>query len=325
VFSNRDVGFDLVRKLAVPNVRYAGRQQSLKTLQIAMVLWRGETDAEQGFQEGLKELGHRAQYTVMNAGQDRAELGRVLREVLRPRLEGFDYVYVFGTTATLATKSIVQDKVPIIFNIVADPVGAGVVRSLEASGANLAGVTNDIPLSLQLHTALSIVPFKKLGLLFNPREKNSMLVREKLAEVARPLGVEVVDLRSPPAQDMLEDNLRKLQDRSIVVDAVYLPADSFIVSKSKFIGAELKAARIKSIGAIERYIDDGALLGLVPEYRDLGKAAATIVHRHQGGEKLHEMAVQFDKNPVLKINATTGRALQVDVPAALKKRARIVE
>jgi polar amino acid transport system substrate-binding protein len=30
VFSNRDVGFDLVRKLAVPNVRYAGRQQSLK-------------------------------------------------------------------------------------------------------------------------------------------------------------------------------------------------------------------------------------------------------------------------------------------------------
>jgi ABC-type uncharacterized transport system substrate-binding protein len=152
-----------------------------------------------------------------------------------------------------------------------------------------------------------------------------MLVREKLVEVARPLGIEVVDLRSPPAQDMLEDNLRKLRDRSIAVDAVYLPADSFIVSQSKLIGTELRAARIKSIGAIERYIDDGALLGLVPEYRDLGRAAAAIVHRHRGGQKLDEMAVQSDREPVLKINATTSRTLAVEIPAPLRKRARMVE
>jgi putative ABC transport system substrate-binding protein len=196
---------------------------------------------------------------------------------------------------------------------------------MDASGGNIAGVTNEIPLSLQLQTALSLVPFKKLGLLFDPREKNSMLVREKLVEVARPLGLEVVDLRSPPAQNMLEDNLSKLRDRSIAVDAVYLPADSFIVSRSQLIGTELRAARIKSIGAIERYVDDGALLGLVPEYRDLGRAAATIVHRHQGGQKLAEMLVQSDRDPLLKINATTSRARQVEVPAALRKRARVVE
>jgi len=28
-----------------------------KTLRIAMLLWRGETKAEQGFKDGLKELG----------------------------------------------------------------------------------------------------------------------------------------------------------------------------------------------------------------------------------------------------------------------------
>ena len=296
-----------------------------KGLTIAMVLWRGETDAEKGFRDGLKELGYEAQYTVMNANQDRSELGRLLREDLKPNLDRFDYVYVFGTTATVATKSIVQDRVPIVFNIVADPVGAGIVKSMDASGGNLAGVTNEIPLSQQLQTALALVPFKKLGLFFNPREKNAMLVREKLVEVARPLGVEVVDLRSPPAQDMLEDNLRKLRDRSIAVDAVYLPADSFIVSQSKLIGTELRAARIKSIGAIERYIDDGALLGLVPEYRDLGRAAAGIVHRHRAGQKLDEMAVHSDREPVLKINAATSRALQVEIPAPLRKRARMVE
>ena len=61
----------------------------------------------------------------MNAGQDRGELGRLLREDLKPRLDGVDYVYVYGTTVTLAAKSIVQDKTPMIFTIVADPVGRG--------------------------------------------------------------------------------------------------------------------------------------------------------------------------------------------------------
>jgi hypothetical protein len=37
------------------------------------------------------------------------------------------------------------------------------------------------------------------------------------------------------------------------------------------------------------------------------------------------MAVQSDRDPVLKINATTSRTLQVEIPAPLRKRARMVE
>jgi ABC-type uncharacterized transport system substrate-binding protein len=296
-----------------------------KSLRIAMVLWRGGTDAEKGFKDGLKELGYAAQYAVMNAGQDRGELGRLLREDLKPKLETFDYVYVFGTTATLATKSIVQDKIPLIFNIVADPVGAGIVRSLDVSGGNVAGVTNEIPLLLQIQTALKIVPIKRLGVFFNPREKNSMLIRDKILEVAASLKIDVVDLRSPPALDMLQENLQKLRDRTIAVDAVYLPADSFIVSNAKMVGAALRAAKVKSIAAIETYVDHGALMGVVPDYHDLGKAAAAIVHRHQGGQRLHDMAVQADREPVLKINGATSRALSVAIPDEIRKRAVIVE
>ena len=298
---------------------------SAKSLRIAMVLWRGETEGEKGFKDGLKDLGYSVQYVIMNAKQDRAELGRILREELKPKLESVDYVYVFGTTATLATKSIVQDKVPVIFNIVADPVGAGIVKSLDVSGGNIAGVTNEIPLALQLETALKVIPLKRLGVFFNPREKNSMLIRDKIMEVAALLKIEIVDLRSPPAQDMLQENLNKLRDRSIVVDAVYLPADSFIVSNSKLLGAELKAAKVRSIAAIETYVDHGALMGVVPEYGDLGKLAASIVHRHQGGHRLHDMGVLADREPVLKINGATSRALGVTIPDAVRKRAVIVE
>src|SRR5262249_32888490 len=110
---------------------------SAKDLKIAMVLWRGETEAEKGFQQGLKEFGYSVQYTVMNAGQDRTELGRLLREEVNPKLNNFDYLYVWGTTVASAAKSIVPDKVPQIFNIVADPIGAGLVQSAESSSIGI--------------------------------------------------------------------------------------------------------------------------------------------------------------------------------------------
>jgi ABC-type uncharacterized transport system substrate-binding protein len=298
---------------------------SAKDLKIAMILWRGETEGEKGFQQGLKELGYSVQYTVMNAGQDRTELGRLLREEVNPKLNNFDYIYVFGTTVASATKSIVQDRVPQIFNIVADPVGAGLVQNAEYSGGNIAGVTNEIPLPLQMQTALKIVAFKRLGLLFNPREKNSMLVRDKLSEFARRSRFEVVDLRSPPAQEMLQENLQKLRDKSIAVDAVYLPTDSFLVSNAQLIGSELRAAKIKSIASIDTFIEKGALMGVVPDFHELGKAAAMIVHRHQQGTKLKDMPVQRAKKPLLMINKGTSRALNVKVPEAFLKTAVTVE
>ena len=101
--------------------------------------------------------------------------------------------------------------------------------------------------------------------MFNPREKNSALVREQLRQLAISRNLEIVDLRSPPALDSLQENIRKLKDRSIIVDAVYLPADTFLVSSSKLIGSELRAAKIKTIAAGDTYIDNGALIGLVAD------------------------------------------------------------
>ena len=39
-------------------------------------------------------------------------------------------------------------------------------------------------------------------------------------------------------------------------------------------------------------------MGVVPDYRELGKAAAMIVHRHQQGTKLKDMPVQAAKKPL---------------------------
>jgi len=226
---------------------------SEKSLKIAMILWRGETQAESGFKDGLKELGYSTEYIIINAGQDIKKLG-VLLSKLKPKFDEFDYIYTFGTTVSRRTRVIVNDRVPQIFNVVTDPVGAGIVQSTESSGGNISGMSSAIPISVQIKGALEVIKFNKLGIFFNPREKNSMITRKELYNVAKDFDFEVIDLRSPPVQKMLQENLQKLIDEPVLVDAVYLPSDSFLVSNAKLIGSQLRTAKVKSIGAINRLL-----------------------------------------------------------------------
>jgi ABC-type uncharacterized transport system substrate-binding protein len=297
---------------------------SERRLNIAMILWRGETRAEQGFKDGLKELGYTVKYSIFDAGQDTKKLGQILGR-LKPKFSEFDYIYTFGTTVSRRTRIILKDQVPQVFNVVTDPVGAGIVQSLKSSGGNISGMSGAIPISVQIKSALDVIKFEKLGLFFNPREKNSMIIREELYEVARQLDIEVADLRSPPAQEMLQENLRKLIDRSIDVDAVYLPSDSFLASNAELIGSSLRTAKVKSIAATKRFIEYGALMGVVTDYYSLGKTVASIVDRHQKGEKLQNIPIERVEKPYLIINKTTRNILSIRIPEAVMEKAIIVE
>ncbi|UCF81980.1 MAG: ABC transporter substrate-binding protein [Desulfobacteraceae bacterium] len=297
---------------------------SNRSLNIAMILWRGETQAEQGFKDGLKELGYTVEYSILNAGQDRKKLGRLLSK-LKPKFDEFDYIYTFGTTVSRTTRVILKDQIPQIFNVVTDPVGAGIVQSMKSSWGNISGMSDAIPLSIQIKSALDVIKFDKLGIFFNPREKNSMIIRKELNDVAKHFDFEVIDLRSPPAQKMLQENLQKVIDGSIIVDTVYLPSDSFLVSNANLIGSRLRTAKVKSIGATKSFIENGALMGVVTNYYKLGKTVARILDRHQKGEKLQNIPIERVEDPYLVINKTTSDILNISIPEAVMKKAIIIK
>jgi putative tryptophan/tyrosine transport system substrate-binding protein len=296
-----------------------------KDLKIAMVQWRGETEACRGFKDALKEMGYSVQYTVLNAGQDRTTLGRLLREELLPNLNNFDYVYSYGTTASKMTKTALNNKVPHVFSNVAAPVESEISDSMQSSGGNMSGTSNRVPLSLQIETAIRVVRLKTLGIMFNPREKNAMVVRENLHEIKKKYGFHVIDLRSVPGGDSLQENLQKLSDRSVSVDAVYLPLDSYHMTEAKLIGSKLRSAKIITIAAQKKYIENGALFGAIPDYYALGKDVAGIVDRHQKGEALINIPIVTPKEPLIMINKTTSQALKVEIPKDMLAKAVIVE
>ncbi|MBT8362721.1 MAG: hypothetical protein KJO32_17360, partial [Deltaproteobacteria bacterium] len=207
------------------------------------------------------------------------------------------------------------------FNVVTDPVGAGIVRSMKATGGRISGVSDAIPISLQLESIVEVMEVNKLGLFFNPREKNSMLIRRDLYEQAKKNNIEVTDFRSPPTENALEKNLQQLVNNPTLVDVVFLPSDSFLVSKAPLIGRKLLEGGIKSFGSSEEYIAGGVLMGIVVDYFSLGKSAAAIVDNHLNGKELQDIPVEIPSDYHLMINNQTRKLLGISLAESLQSKA----
>jgi len=289
---------------------------SERKLHIAMVLWRGETEAETGLKRGLKDLGYSVRYEQFDAEQNLKKLGSLLHTISE-NIETYDYIYTFGTTVSRRAKVIIHGRVPQIFNAVTDPVGAGIVTASDYAGTLIGGASDVIPLSLQVQNILEVMEIKRLGLFFNPREKNSMLIREEFYQYARKNNFEIIDFRSPPVGNILEQNLQKIIDNPTIVDAVYFPSDSFLASRAHDIGSKLREVKIASFGSLKEYIEGGLLMGFIVDYAALGKAVAGIIDKHQRGAKFHDIPVIKPSGYPLYINDTTMRLLGIRLSETL--------
>ena len=301
-------------------------QGNAKALKIALVLWRGETDGEKGFKDGLKELGYTVDYTVFNGERDTSKLVYLIRTKIH--YDNFDYIYSFGTTVSLKVKQWREQKgikTPQIFNLPANPVKTGIVKSMQGSGGNHAGTASGVSIGLQILNALKAHQIKKMGIFFNPIEPQSKIFQETLIEVGKEMGFKVVSLRTASSPKALETNLTKLKDGSIDVDSVYLPQDGFLISNASGIADQLTQAGLVSVGANKTLVEAGITIGTLPSYYKLGKLAASIVNRHQQGEKLKEIPVLVDEAPQLLINRTTVKKLGLKIPDELSRECILVD
>ena len=293
-------------------------------LRIAMLLWRGETAAEAGFKEGLRELGYSAEVEIHDAAQDLAKLGTILHE-LNNNLIAYDYVYTFGTTVSRRARVVIGGKLPQIFNIVTDPVGAGIVASLESPGPTIGGGSDKIGITQQLDEIGRLITFKKLGLFFNPREKNSLIIRDELHQLAKARGFEVIDFRSPPADQVLLKNLQTLSDNPTLVDVVYLAPDSYLSSEAPLIGEHLRRAKVVSITQIRSLIEHGVLIGITGDYYELGRAVATVVDRHQKGMAFENIPVEHFTNLKLLVNRSSAELLGLSLDDTFLSTAELID
>lgn len=274
---------------------------------IAMITWRGETDAERGFEEGINRSRGPVNIVRYPADQDMSKLERIIAAINQ---DPVSLIYVFGTTATKFVLSRIETT-PVVFNVVSLPVATGIIESWPRSGNNCVGMSNKVPVHHQLKAFQLTCAFKRLGIIFNPGEQNSLAQVQQLESLSHALGYR---LHAYPITKKAEI-AQALADVKKTVDAVYIPADSLIKSLGREIVGVLNENKIPSMTAVESMVsDDGVLLGLVPSYYDLGIAAAKKADRILAGQAPGAIASATLDHFQFWVNMRTAEKIGIQIP-----------
>lgn len=279
----------LTRAVTVAGVAAAGAVPGLAAAadpyKIFAVVWRGETEVEDGFRDYLTRRGIPFEMTVRNLNLDRNNAPGIVEEIKAARP---DLVYTWGTGTTssivgkLQTDSpddFVRD-LPGLFVLVAYPVEAGIVDSFENTGRGVTGVSFLASVEVQLNAITAYRPFKKIGVIYDAKAGNSRINVEQLRAAAPAAGMELLELPVPLGADEKSDpeSLPGLVAEAAAQGAelLYMGPDSFLARHSDVYTAAAIAAGLPTFAATQAPLKNSrAMFGLVTDYYTLGRLAGT--------------------------------------------------
>jgi len=257
---------------------------SAKPYRIFAITYRGMTNIEKGFQEYLKTQKIPVEITWRDLNLDMSRLPGFIEEI---RAAKPDLVYTWGTSVTLGVvgaydaidpKRHITD-IPVVFTLVAAPVAAKIVKDLKSSGRNVTGVSFLVPTEIQFRAMASYRPFKTVGVLYTPTEKNSVALIAEMRAVGAKLGFTTVertfrlDAAGKVTAEGAADLVREI--KAAKAEWLWLPPDSFLGTQSrKVVIPAAIAAGLPTFGSTEQMMENGALSGLVSRYYNLGQFTA---------------------------------------------------
>ncbi|CCK79713.1 ABC transporter substrate-binding protein [Desulfobacula toluolica] len=281
-----------------------------KIHRVAMVTWRGETPAEKGFSDGLKYYGHAIHIIKYHANQDMQLLDDAIAALGKSDV---DLIYVFGTTSAKRVLSKIK-QTPVVFNIVTRPVESKIIASWNSSGNNATGVSSMVPIVHQLKALKKVVPFFRLGIIYNPLEQNSVIQKGIVKGMETMLNFRLTEFKITGKRD-IPQVLTRLNE---AVDAVYLPSDSMIKILGTEIITRVNKFKIPSLSALEDLVtNDCALMGLVPDYYQLGRLAALKASLIFQGNHPSEIKTSTLDHFKITVNMHTAKKIGINIPTSI--------
>ena len=272
----------------------------------------------QGLQEAGWSVGRNVTIDVRWAAADIESMKRFANELvaLKP-----DLIFSSSTPATAAMRQATR-TIPIIFALVADPVGSGFVASLPRPGGNVTGFTPIVG-SLGgkwVELLKEIAPqMARVTLLFNPSAATfieSFLNPFKAATAS--LGMEAV---IAPVRDIMElEAIVTTQAREPNSGLVVIP-DAFTELHSAEIISLAVRYRVPAVDWSRSFAEGGGLISYGPYLVEEYRRAATYADRILKGETPSQLPVQAPLKFQLVINLRAAKTLGLDVPLRLQQLA----
>jgi putative ABC transport system substrate-binding protein len=210
--------------------------------------------------------------------------------------------------------------IPLIFVVMADPVGAGVVASLSRPGGNVTGLSNQSAgiASKRLELLREVLPsLRRLAILANVSYPGAALEIGEVQPAARTLGLEVVMLEIQRAED-IAPAFETLKGRA---NAVYVVGDPLVVTNRARIHTLTMGARLPTIYNSRESVEVGGLMSYGPNVPDLFRRAGDYVDKILRGAKPADLPVEQPTKFELVVNLRTAKALGLTIPESFLLRA----
>ena len=223
-----------------------------------------EIESEQGITINVKYDNCNADANVMN------------QIIANFAADNVDLMVGVATPVAMAMQSATEDsKTPVVFAAVSDPVGAGLVASLEEPGSNVTGSSDNLDTNSVMNLIFAQNPdAKKIGLLYDVGQDSSTAAIEHAKAYLDDKGVEYVERTATTAEEVALAAQALVSDG---VDAVFTPTVNPIMKAELAIYETFADAGIPHYTGADSFALNGAFLGYGVDYANLGRETADMI------------------------------------------------
>ena len=221
-----------------------------------------------------------------------------------------DLIIAITTPSAQAMKNVVEG-IPVVFSGVTDPEGAGLV------GPGMTGVSNLSPADQQFELLQALVPeAKTIGIVYNTSEANSVFLVERAEKVAKEMGmaVEKVVITSTNEIGIAMDQLLPK------VDVLYTHQDNMVASAYPVVVEKANQAGVPIIGAVEAFVDQGAIAMNAASDYQVGVQTGKMVARVLRGETVDEIPFETAQESLLKVNGEALAFFGLELPEGIQAK-----
>lgn len=226
-----------------------------------------------------------------------------------------DLMVGIATPVAIAMQAATEDsQIPVVFSAVSDPVGAQLVDSLEAPGANLTGTSDFLDTNSMMELVFAADPeVKKIGLLYDVGQDSSAAPIAHAKEYLDAKDIEYVERTGTNSAEVMQAAQALVADG---VDAVFTPTDNTIMTAELAIYEIFTEAKIPHYTGADSFALNGAFLGYGVDYANLGRETADMIADILlNGKDPAAMAVKTFDNGTATVNTETCEALGLDYAA----------
>jgi putative ABC transport system substrate-binding protein len=232
-----------------------------------------------------------------------------------------DVLVTMGTPATLAAKHATA-TIPIVFGVVGDAVGAGIVPNLARPGGNVTGMslygTEVVGKGLELLKD-ALPRAQRVMITRDPRPNLSQTLADEIADtVAKTLGIRIHRVDVQQVTDYQAAFEVAVKER---VDAVLVSPSSPLPQETADFALRHRLPTMTLMGSIGQV---GQLIAYGANFSEQVRRVASYVDRILKGAKPADLPVEQPTTFELVINLRTAKALGVTIPQSLLLRANQV-